>query len=127
MLKLHARFTPIWDADPIIARVTTSPDRPESARPREALLAQSPEPQAGRGFAARLTFGEALPPTGTTPVVQLPEAFRYIADGDIVRIIPRTGEIVTIYRKRSGSNAIFTTERCNSNCIMCSQPPREID
>ncbi|MEI7614092.1 MAG: His-Xaa-Ser system radical SAM maturase HxsC [Betaproteobacteria bacterium] len=31
-----------------------------------------------------------------------------------------------LYRADSPHNAIFVTERCNSNCIMCSQPPQDV-
>ena len=33
----------------------------------------------------------------------------------------------TLYRPYSGHNVLFMTERCNSNCLMCSQPPRDYD
>ncbi|HSL05230.1 MAG TPA: His-Xaa-Ser system radical SAM maturase HxsC [Nitrospiraceae bacterium] len=33
----------------------------------------------------------------------------------------------TIFRPESPHNTIFTTDRCNSNCLMCSQPPKEVD
>lgn len=32
-----------------------------------------------------------------------------------------------MYRPESRHNTIFTTERCNSNCLMCSQPPQDHD
>ena len=40
---------------------------------------------------------------------------------------PRNGFIRTLYRPDSDHNVIFTTERCNSNCLMCSQPPQDRD
>jgi His-Xaa-Ser system radical SAM maturase HxsC len=55
----------------------------------------------------------------------LPEALHYLGTGDIVRVIPRVGQIVVLYRKLSAFNSILVTERCNSNCIMCSQPPKD--
>ena len=41
--------------------------------------------------------------------------------GDIVLINPE-GEIVILYEKNSTDNAIFVTQNCNCNCIMCPQP-----
>lgn len=36
-------------------------------------------------------------------------------------------DIRSIYRPYSPNNSIFATARCNSNCLMCSQPPLDID
>ncbi|WP_164730082.1 His-Xaa-Ser system radical SAM maturase HxsC [Rhodomicrobium lacus] len=47
--------------------------------------------------------------------------------GDIVLVDGRNGRTRTLYRKASSHNALFVTERCNSNCLMCSQPPRDVD
>ena len=35
------------------------------------------------------------------------------------------GNINTLYRVNSFHNTLLATERCNSNCPMCSQPPRD--
>ena len=43
--------------------------------------------------------------------------------GDIVQFNP-SGSSVVVYEKSSKSNALFLTERCNSRCIMCPQPPQ---
>jgi len=56
--------------------------------------------------------------------VQSTEEFR---EGHIVTVEPGSGFIRTIFRPESPHNTIFTTDRCNSNCIMCSQPPKEVD
>jgi hypothetical protein len=46
--------------------------------------------------------------------------------GDVVALNP-SGRVRTLYRRRSASNSLFATERCNSFCLMCSQPPRNVD
>ena len=56
--------------------------------------------------------------------VQSAEGYR---EGYIVTIEPGSGFIRTIFRPESPHNTIFTTDKCNSNCIMCSQPPKEVD
>lgn len=43
--------------------------------------------------------------------------------GDVVLFHP-TGKCTILYESQSSSNCIMLTERCNSNCIMCVQPPR---
>jgi len=45
---------------------------------------------------------------------------------DVVLITPK-GNINTLYRYKSNHNSLFITDRCNSNCLMCSQPPKDID
>jgi His-Xaa-Ser system radical SAM maturase HxsC len=41
--------------------------------------------------------------------------------------IDRRGYVRTLYRRSSKSNTLFATDRCNSLCLMCSQPPRDVD
>jgi His-Xaa-Ser system radical SAM maturase HxsC len=50
----------------------------------------------------------------------------HLEKGDIVNIQPN-GALHTIFREKSPHNALFITDRCNSNCLMCSQPPRNAD
>ena len=50
----------------------------------------------------------------------------YLEKGDVV-YINTNGMINTLFRKKSIHNSLFVTDRCNSNCLMCSQPPRNID
>jgi len=39
----------------------------------------------------------------------------------------KKGFVRSLYRVGSPHNSIFATDRCNSNCLMCSQPPKDID
>ena len=50
----------------------------------------------------------------------------HIEEGDIVAVYP-TGQVMNLFRKRSPNNSLFITDRCNSNCLMCSQPPKNRD
>lgn len=50
----------------------------------------------------------------------------HLNDGDIVALDP-SGQVRTLFRKDARSNFLFTTDRCNSFCLMCSQPPRQVD
>lgn len=45
--------------------------------------------------------------------------------GDIISLKHR--KIRSVYRAHSSNNFLFATIRCNSNCLMCSQPPLDID
>jgi His-Xaa-Ser system radical SAM maturase HxsC len=50
----------------------------------------------------------------------------YLSDGDVV-VLTRSGRVNVLYRKSSRHNTVLATEQCNSLCLMCSQPPRNID
>src|SRR4029079_921175 len=41
--------------------------------------------------------------------------------------IDTRGYVRTLYRRASPHNWIFATDRCNSLCLMCSTPPKEVD
>ena len=59
--------------------------------------------------------------------IPLPESLSYLRTGDIVRVDEPAGHLRVLYRRDSPHNVLFFTERCNSRCLMCSQPPRAID
>ncbi len=60
------------------------------------------------------------------PSVYSVGTFDHLAEDDIIAIYP-TGVIRTLYRVKSFHNFLLFTERCNSNCLMCSQPPKDKD
>jgi His-Xaa-Ser system radical SAM maturase HxsC len=47
--------------------------------------------------------------------------------GDVIEIEPGKPRVSVRYRRGDNGNVLFATERCNSFCLMCSQPPREVD
>jgi His-Xaa-Ser system radical SAM maturase HxsC len=53
--------------------------------------------------------------------------FAYLADGDIIGIHNRSRKFRTLFRRNSRHNSFLVTERCNNYCLMCSQPPKDID
>jgi His-Xaa-Ser system radical SAM maturase HxsC len=78
-----------------------------------------------RAYAGILGRGEIAPIAGI-PVLHSAPNLDYLADGDVVRLSP-DGTVSVLYRRSSHHNTILTTERCNSLCLMCSQPPKEED
>jgi His-Xaa-Ser system radical SAM maturase HxsC len=60
------------------------------------------------------------------PFVHSVKSFEHLDDGDIV-VVNSDGVINTLYRNKSRHNFILVTERCNNNCLMCSQPPKGSD
>lgn len=66
------------------------------------------------------------PPEGRIAVSQL-KLPSVVAPGDIVRLVEGSSRVSVLYRRGSNSNTLLSTERCNSLCLMCSQPPRDVD
>jgi His-Xaa-Ser system radical SAM maturase HxsC len=69
------------------------------------------------------TQKEYEPKNGENAVFNIP-SLEHLENGDIVSV-GNDGNINTLYRINSNHNTLLFTERCNSNCLMCSQPPRD--
>lgn len=69
--------------------------------------------------------GADLGETDPLPRVSLVHAAA-AAPGDVIELLPERGRIRTRYRRGANANTLFATERCNSFCLMCSQPPRQV-
>ncbi|GAB7528348.1 hypothetical protein PS3A_07560 [Pseudomonas sp. 3A(2025)] len=50
-----------------------------------------------------------------------------VQPGDVISAGPDSGMVRVLYRRGSNSNLLFITDRCNSVCLMCSQPPKDVD
>lgn len=112
---------------PIVARVTTAEMSGDGRRADSVLLWRENSPPVDTsGYAAILT--PRLTPSWETesPVVHSTIEFEYLADGDVVSIYP-SGYVRALYRKNSPHNFILVTDQCNSFCLMCSQPPKQVD
>lgn len=107
--------------------VTTNPGYVPPRRAAAALLLKEWPDNVPEGFGAVLVTeaaqAPASPPRNT---LRVSEKLSYLADGDVVRVSPE-GSVSVLFRRAAMFNALLVTERCNSFCIMCSQPPRDID
>lgn len=72
-----------------------------------------------------LAIGEAPRVTGVPTAYGLRQ-LAYLDDGDVVAVDPN-GFVRALYRRASNHNFILVTDQCNSLCLMCSQPPKDID
>jgi His-Xaa-Ser system radical SAM maturase HxsC len=122
----------------------------DSAEPRQVFRLRSPKggperladialvrkPQdfdtaISAGFSGALVTGDwsdALPHGNALPrMIQLSTKFDYLADGDILGFHSGSRRFRTLYRRSSAHNSFLVTERCNHYCLMCSQPPRDVD
>ncbi|HXO26104.1 MAG TPA: His-Xaa-Ser system radical SAM maturase HxsC [Thermoanaerobaculia bacterium] len=75
---------------------------------------------AGFGLPATLRASCGVPLVdGVTPL-------DHLRDEDVVALHPN-GLVRTHFRVGSAHNFLFATARCNSYCLMCSQPPQRAD
>lgn len=81
------------------------------------------------GFRAYLLDDERAVPVPDTArdVYELGTDWRYVDDGDVIRIEPTQRALAVLYRRSSPSNSFLVTERCDNYCLMCSQPPKTRD
>ncbi len=127
---LGAKLDRIFEVPPCILRITSNEN--EISPADNALLIDGPS-NVPRGFGAYFSRTHATHNSieqqllGEVPHYLLPETLNHLEDGDIVRLTPSRGELWVMYRRNSLSNAMLVTERCNSWCVMCSQPPKKHD
>jgi His-Xaa-Ser system radical SAM maturase HxsC len=126
MFQLRAQTSSRWDENPFVVRLTKSASDGTVADREGLLCDDNGDLIAAAKCRAMFAFHDVGVPGHARSVV-LPKVLVYLASGDIVRVIPRTGEVAVLYRRGSRFNSILVTERCNSNCVMCSQPPKAGD
>lgn len=105
-------------------RVSTDPYRPDALRKREAFLVTGSDIPDGFGW---YIFVHRPVEVMKGPTVELPAEFNYLADGDILRLTPSKNGLRVLFRKNASINSFLLTERCNNLCLMCSQPPRNVN
>jgi len=131
MLKLSGRIDPIHqraDTQSALLTITTDPFLPLPIRDRFALLTHQPVDVTGYGVQLiRNGLGGSDSPLPDATIYRLPTHFSYLKSGDIVYIDGPRQFLNTLFRKGSHHNSILLTEQCNHYCLMCSQPPKEID
>lgn len=133
MLTLSGRIIELRDfpddAARRVVRVTDRKDRLAPLRSREAFLARDCDIPEGFGTYLALAQNASVLdrlPAGTRAAV-LPDTYDYLSDGDLLRLWPGKKELRTIYRRNALHSSFLLTERCNHYCLMCSQPPKDID
>ncbi len=115
----------------VIARLTESPVPRREERAdfiaygsAAALAAFSDDWDGYAGALCTDPHGSA--PPVPLPAIHAPPNLEYLRQGDVVALRP-SGVVNVLYRRTSLHNTILATERCNSLCLMCSQPPKARD
>jgi His-Xaa-Ser system radical SAM maturase HxsC len=132
MLMLAGKLVEHRNFDPdsrIVIRVVDKKDRIAGLRGAEAFLARDNcLPDRFGAYIALAKDAAVLDGLPTNvPRVVLPNDFSYLADGDVLRLWPAKNTVRTLYRRNTKYNSFLVTERCNHYCLMCSQPPREVN
>jgi His-Xaa-Ser system radical SAM maturase HxsC len=61
------------------------------------------------------------------PIVDRLRNSDHFRSGDVVVLEGDSGFVRSLYRPYEHHHSMFVTERCSSNCLMCSQPPKDKD
>ena len=130
-LPLHAHGRPIGLSRPLLGRIVHREPAADQAAD-SVLLTDSLPDLLATACAAVLTTAsppaQVLDAWSSAGIVGVHSLSRQdqLAPGDVVALQPN-GYVRTLYRRSSPHNALFATDRCNSYCLMCSQPPKPVD
>jgi His-Xaa-Ser system radical SAM maturase HxsC len=115
---------------PRLMRVSEEAARPAVLAASEAYISR--DGAMPPGFAWHICIGvsaaqnaQPLPPGAGAIFVS--DEFAYLKSADVVRISPERGGLAVLYQRNARHHPILLTERCNHYCLMCSQPPRDVD
>ncbi len=114
--------------DKSISRLTENKQLPLPLRSEQILLIKEKLNGFPHGFKSYFIFEDSEPNIeGIDNCFKVDNEMNYLAEGDIIKFEPHSRSLRTIYRRNSNYNSLLVTERCNSYCLMCSQPPKNRD
>jgi His-Xaa-Ser system radical SAM maturase HxsC len=125
-MRLVTAGVPMGFGRAILGIVSTQPVAARE-RGKRVLVTESLEGVDVGEYRAVLTTADMSGARFNVPTVHKVREIDHLADGYIVALEPSSGFVRTVYRPDSKHNILFATERCNSNCLMCSQPPQDRD
>ncbi len=80
------------------------------------------------GFKAVVILGSEVENRGRAErVVYFDAVNAWLGAGDVVAVEPDTGRYRVLWRQNSRHNTFLVTDRCDHYCLMCSQPPKNVD
>jgi His-Xaa-Ser system radical SAM maturase HxsC len=126
-MKLVTAGVPLNLTRPVVGIVSTQPIPEASSRHKAVLVCADLDGKELDGYRAVLTTCDVGTRHSRFPVLHRMREIDHLKDGFIVAVEPSSGFVRTVYRPDSEHNILFATERCNSNCLMCSQPPQDRD
>jgi His-Xaa-Ser system radical SAM maturase HxsC len=132
VLALHGRLLESRGIDAetrsALYKISTNPALPKPLARDMAYLCRGEDvPEGYKLYLALEQQRDLLRALGQrASVAVLPASAEFIEHGDILRIVPSERAYRVLFRSRAHHNSILLTERCNHYCLMCSQPPREV-
>lgn len=132
MLKLGGKIIHIENGftnNSQIFSVSTNTLLPDVLKSQKAYLVKGRD--VPDGFAHYLVLNsqselvDSLPHNASYSL--LGEEFSYLDNDDIIKLASDKLNIKVLFRANSPHNSILVTEQCNHYCLMCSQPPKNID
>jgi len=133
VIRRHTYGDARWSGNSLIGIASLSPQAGDPDHIRVIRAGEGLGPESLDGYAALLTdldldsheeLGRAA---SGLPAIHKAHEVEHIKEGDVLRLDFKKGFVRSLYRVGSPHNSIFATDRCNSNCLMCSQPPKDID
>ncbi|WP_299526772.1 His-Xaa-Ser system radical SAM maturase HxsC [Winogradskyella sp.] len=122
-MKLRTKGIPVNITEPLVIKATRF--KFKLTDPNYCLILDENDPiNEENGSYVLLTTSADLNKNFMGKAVFRINELSHIFEDDIL-LIGQTGQIKTLYRVNSRHNFILLTERCNSNCLMCSQPPKD--
>jgi His-Xaa-Ser system radical SAM maturase HxsC len=127
-MRLATAGIPSGFRKPVVGKVSREPLRKGDRTDRILVTGETlSNARDLAGYSGFLTTERLEQHMGSVPTISSVREIDHLRTNDIVAMEPGNGFVRTIYRPDSHHNTIFATERCNSNCLMCSQPPQDRD
>ena len=126
--SLNKALGEVTHSSVVFTKVTDNPNLPNSVRASYALIVdRTMQADNFKDWALLLIKGNQLLQNDLTNTIKLSEDLFYLGPDDVISFNPENNSIRALYRHGANANAFLLTEKCNSLCVMCSQPPRDLD
>ena len=125
---INKSLTDITHKSLIFLKATHNAKLPFPLRDKYALIYdEHTTPNDISGWPLILVKGTQVLPNQSANIINLNPELNYIGEDDVIKFNPANLSIRALFRNNANANAFLLTEKCNSLCIMCSQPPRDLD
>lgn len=122
-LEFHGAAHTVTD----VLRVSLADCRPSTIKAQEAFVVGSASvPDGFAWYVVSSAADVARLPIGARVVVA-PDQAAFLSQGDVIAVDPHRKALRVLHRRNSSYNHFLLTERCNNYCLMCSQPPRDVE
>lgn len=127
MLQLSGRFETDGFENKLVAKLSAASPPPLPLRRNQGYIIRDAKQAYPEGYAFYINLDESHDIQASAPVIKLSRDYNYLSDGDIIRVDPGNKSFRVLYRPTSPNNYFLVTERCNHYCLMCSQPPKNVN